>query len=382
MKKKRIFFITATRADFGKLKPLMRAVDVSPDLECAVFVSGMHLLKRYGMTIEEVRKESFTEIYPFMNLFAGEPMEIVLSNTISGLSRVIQENPVDLIVVHGDRGEALAGAIVGALRNVLVAHVEGGELSGTVDELLRHAVTKLSHVHFVANEIAADRLRQLGECPASVHVIGSPDVDVAVSDDLPSLAAVRAHYEIPFESYGIGLFHPVTTELDTLPRHIEAYVGALLESGHSFVIIGPNNDTGCDRIFEELERLQDHPRFRVFPSVRFEAFLTLMKNASFVVGNSSAGVREAPAFGVPSVNVGSRQWGRAKSESIIHVEPVQEDIVAGIARAEAMGPVLPLLDFGDGNSAERFIDVITSEEFWRVPVQKQFVSLSAPLQPT
>lgn len=379
--KRRILFVTGTRADFGKLKSLMHAVEAEPDFECQVFVTGMHMLSRYGMTIEEVRREGFGEVYPFMNLFPGEPMEIVLGNTVAGLSRIIQENPVELIVVHGDRCEALAGAIVGALRNILVAHVEGGEVSGTVDELLRHAVTKLSHVHFVANKAAAERLVQLGERADCIHAIGSPEMDVALSDTLPTLDEVKAHYEIPFESYGIAVFHPVTTELTELPKQIGAFVDALLESSCNYVVVDPNNDAGCERIFEEYRRLAGNPRFRVFPSVRFEAFLTLMKHARFMVGNSSAGIREAPGFGVPSVNVGNRQKGRHANGLIVDVEATRDAILEGIRSTDTITRGKPVLHFGDGRSAEQFVAVLRSEGFWALPTQKQFIDWNPLLQP-
>jgi UDP-N-acetylglucosamine 2-epimerase (hydrolysing) len=141
---RKIVFITGTRADFGKLKPLIRAVEQHGDFEYSIFATGMHLLYRYGMTVEEIHKAGFTNIFAYMNQIHGEPMEMVLANTITGLSRYLHEYEPDLLVVHGDRVEAMAGATVGALRNILVGHVEGGELSGTVDDLIRHSVTKLA----------------------------------------------------------------------------------------------------------------------------------------------------------------------------------------------------------------------------------------------
>jgi len=193
--KKKILFITATRADFGKLKSLIQAVKEANDFEYQIFGTGMHMLAKYGGTIKEIPRSGFDNLFTFMNQVEGESMEVVLANTIIGLSRYLAENDIDLIVVHGDRVEALAGATVGALRNVLVAHIEGGEISGTVDELMRHAISKLSHVHFVANDKAEQRLKQLGEDPDAIHCIGSPDVDVMLSDELPSLEVAKARYE-------------------------------------------------------------------------------------------------------------------------------------------------------------------------------------------
>src|SRR5579872_4676826 len=178
--RKNILFVTGTRADFGKLKALIGRVAAEKEqFDYRIFATGMHMLSRYGSTVEEVAA-NFQNIYPYLNQdpFGGSGMDLALANTIQGLGHYVREFPTDLIVVHGDRIEALAGAIVGALQNTLVAHVEGGEVSGTVDELLRHAISKLSHLHFVANEEASDRLVQMGEQPGAVFAIGSPDIDV------------------------------------------------------------------------------------------------------------------------------------------------------------------------------------------------------------
>ena len=178
--KRKILFLTATRADFGKLKSLMRIVSDAEEFECSIFATGMHMLARYGSTIQEIYKSGFNHVHPYINQdgSVNSQMDLVLANTITGLGLYIRESQPDLLVVHGDRVEALAGAIAGALNNVRVAHIEGGEVSGTVDEVLRHAVTKLSHVHFVANEESAVRLRQMGEALNSIVIMGSPDTDI------------------------------------------------------------------------------------------------------------------------------------------------------------------------------------------------------------
>ena len=155
MKIRKILFLTGTRADFGKLKPLMQIVEASSQFDLHVFVTGMHTLSRYGFTQEEVRKAGFKRIITYNNQVLREPMDLILANTINGLSRYVHETRPDMIIVHGDRVETLAGVIIGAISNILVAHIEGGERSGTIDEVIRHAVSKLSHLHFVANDAAA-----------------------------------------------------------------------------------------------------------------------------------------------------------------------------------------------------------------------------------
>jgi len=374
---RRVVFLTGTRADFGKLKPLMRAVDGCPFLESAIFVTGMHMLSRYGLTIDEVIKAGFTRIHAFMNQFRGEPSEHILANTVTGLSRYVQEYEPDMIVVHGDRIEALAGAIVGALRNVLVAHIEGGELSGTIDETIRHAVSKLAHLHFVANRDAAERLRQLGERPDSIHVIGSPDIDIMLSEELPELESVRSHYGIRAPSYGIVLFHPVTTEANAQDRAAGELIGGLMDSGLEFVVIYPNNDPGSECILRHYATLDTDGHFKLLPSMRFESFLTLLKHAQVIVGNSSAGIREAPVYGVPTVNIGSRQQNRYRYESILDVPDDRLAIRDAIAEACQTSSVRPSRFFGDGHSAPRFLDVLSDATIWETPRQKQFCDLEA-----
>jgi UDP-N-acetylglucosamine 2-epimerase (hydrolysing) len=354
----------------------MRIVSDAEEFECSIFATGMHMLARYGSTIQEIYKSGFIHVHPYINQdgSVNSQMDLVLANTITGLGLHIRESQPDLLVVHGDRVEAIAGAIAGALNNVRVAHIEGGEVSGTVDEVLRHAVTKLSHVHFVANEEAAVRLRQMGEAPNSIVIMGSPDTDIMFSSSLPDLDEVRSHYEIPFEEYGIVLYHPVTTEQGEIRRHAGELVSALLESGRNYVVIHPNNDHGAETILQEMERLRGVSRFRFIPSMRFEYFLVLMKNAAVMVGNSSAGVREAPGYAVPTVNVGSRQNRRFGCDSIVNVEDDREAILGALA-ALPRG-LEPTHHFGKGNCASVFLQALRNQEVWKLPTQKLFNDFS------
>jgi UDP-N-acetylglucosamine 2-epimerase (hydrolysing) len=373
--KKTILFITGTRADFGKLKPLIAQVAAADAFEYRIFATGMHMLSRYGSTVEEIAKSNFENIYPYLNQdpFGSSGMDLALANTIQGLGHYVREFPTDLMVVHGDRIEALAGATVGALHNTLVAHVEGGEVSGTVDELLRHAISKLSHLHFVANEEARNRLVQMGEQPETVFVIGSPDIDVMLSDSLPSLSAVKSHYEIPFEEYCIFMYHPVTTELAGLEERAKEIWQALVASNRNFLVIHPNNDSGSEILLRELAQHTGNSRFRCVPSMRFEMFLTLLKHSEAIVGNSSAGIREAPVYGVPTINIGTRQLNRFEHSSIHNVP----DNCAAISSALRSIPTHfgPSRHFGDGNSARRFMECLQNDALWKTCTQKQFRDL-------
>ncbi|MBU1004085.1 MAG: UDP-N-acetylglucosamine 2-epimerase (hydrolyzing) [Proteobacteria bacterium] len=384
MADKRILFLTGTRADFGKIRTLIDKVKEEAGFEYSIFVTGMHTLSRYGYTVDEVMKHfgssrldrGFRNVHVFMNQVHGESMDIVLGNTIFGLSRYVSEYQPDMIVVHGDRVEALAGAIVGSLRNILVAHIEGGERSGTIDELIRHAISKMAHLHFVAGEEQRDRLIQMGERENSVFVIGSPDMDLMLASNLPTIEVVRTYYEIPFESYAIALLHPVTTRPEGTKGMARAMVDAMLSAEDNFVVIYPNNDQGSDAILEEYERLKVQERFVIYPSLRVTYFLTLLRNSKYLLGNSSAGIRETPAYGVPSVNIGDRQNGRFQCSSIINTRIDAHAILESIGEAKRMNKCEPNFAFGTGDSAEKFIKEIKNLNILAISRQKQFVDIS------
>jgi UDP-N-acetylglucosamine 2-epimerase (hydrolysing) len=373
--RKKILFVTGTRADFGKIKPLIQQIKESNDFHYYIFVTGMHMLSLYGLTVNEIRKAGFDNIYSFINQDSAvtSQMDLVLANTIQGIAYYVREYRPDLIVVHGDRIEAMAGAIVGSLNNILVAHIEGGELSGTIDDLLRHSITKLSHIHFVSNDEARKRLIQMGEMDESIFVIGSPDIDVMLSDQLPDLASVRRKYDIPFKEYIILIYHPVTTEIDELTSQIREVVDAVIESALNYVVIFPNNDFGADIILHEFKRLIGNPNVRIIPSMRFEYFLSLLKNARAIAGNSSAGIREAPVYGVPTVNIGTRQLNRYNYASIFNVNSRKDDILAALRDLPRL--VKPSLHFGKGQSAKLFISALRKDTFWLTPKQKRFVDV-------
>ncbi len=369
---RKVLFVTGTRADFGKLKPLIGAMRDTDGFVPQIFVTGMHMLERFGSTWEEVARSGLGSVLPFVNQAPGDSMDIVLAKTVTGLSNFIRESQPDLLVVHGDRVEALAGAIVGVLNNVRVAHIEGGELSGTVDEVLRHAVSKLSHWHFVSNEESRNRLIQLGESAESVFVIGSPDIDVMDSAALPSLDEALGHYGLGLDYYGILIFHPVTTELESIETHTRVLMDALVKDGREIIVIESNNDWGSEKIRAVFAEYHSVPTFHFYPSMRFEYFLVILRNAEFMIGNSSAGIREAPHYGVPAINLGSRQNNRVRSDLVINSNITAEEIADALNVAAAL-PREPEQNFGDGRSVERFVAVLKDEARWRASIQKQFV---------
>lgn len=372
---RKIIFLTGTRADFGKLKSLIEITTLNEQFEVYIFATGMHLSKLHGYTVDEIQKCGYKNIHTFNNHEKSDTMDEILANTIIGFSNYCKQITPDLIVVHGDRVEAMSGAIVGALNNILVAHIEGGEISGTIDELIRHSVSKMSHIHFVANEIAQKRLIQMGEVEDNIFVIGSPDIDAMLSSKLPSIEQVKERYEISFDNFAISLFHPVTTEIDYMKEYAKNYVDALLSCKNNYVVIYPNNDLGYHFILEEFKRLENLPNIKIFPSVRFEYFIVLLKYATFLIGNSSAGIREAPYYGVPTINIGTRQNNRALGGEIINCSYETKDIIDAITLAKSI--TINKLDlFGDGNSDQLFLNILLNEDFWKIEKQKQFKEIN------
>ncbi len=376
MIKKKIVFLTGTRADFGKIKSLIKITQNSELFDVHIFVTGMHMIEKYGKTIKEIEKSGFENIYPFINHDNIAHMDRNLAKTIEGFSHYVLQVKPDLIVVHGDRIEAMAGAIVGSLNNILVAHVEGGEVSGTIDELIRHSISKLSHIHLTSNTEAKKRLIQMGEDKNNIFNIGSPDLDVMNSKDLPSLDFVKDYYEISFDKYAIVMFHPVTTETYKLKKQAKIFVNSLIQSDISYIVIYPNNDFGSDIILEEYEKILDNRRFKIYPSLRFEYFLVLLKNALFMIGNSSAGVRESPYYKVPTINIGNRQNNRVKSNTIKSIDFIKEDIDIAIKESLKIGRVKKDVDFGDGHSDKKFLEILKKDSFWNISNQKQFKDIS------
>lgn len=374
--KKRLIFLTGTRADFGKLKSLIEIIRNEVDFEVHIFVTGMHMLEEYGYTLREVEKCGYDNIHTFINHTHEATMDLSLAKTIEGFSKIVNQIKPNLIVVHGDRIEAMAGAIVGALNNILVAHIEGGEVSGTIDELIRHSVSKMSHTHFVSNHQAKSRLVQMGEIPESIFVIGSPDVDLMVSENLPDLEKVKNYYNIQFGEYSIAMFHPVTTEHEFMGEYAREFVDALIESDKEYVLIYPNNDLGSAIILSEYKRLENNPNFKIFPSIRFEFFLTLLKNASFMVGNSSAGIREAPYYGIPVVNIGSRQQNRSMHPDICNCGYLKTEILEAIRFSETVTFEKEEL-FGEGNSDKKFLESLQTDLFWAIEKQKKFIDIKS-----
>ena len=372
--KKKILFITCTRADYGKLKSTIINIQKNNNFISGVFVSGMHNMKRYGSTYEEIINDKIHGIYRYSNQTKNMRMDEILMSTMRGFSPfLIRYNP-DLVVVHGDRIEPLACALSSLLNNFLVAHIEGGEVSGTVDEMLRHSISKISHLHLVSNKTARKRLIQMGENKKYIFEVGSPDVDLILSDSLPKLDSARKRYNISFGKFSIVIIHPVTTNLKNLKRESEIFFSALVKTNLNYIVLFPNNDLGSEMILKEIHKLKSNNRFKIFPSIRFEYYLTLLKNSQFIIGNSSSGIMKAPYYGVTTINIVNRQSNRLKTKLIKNISFNEKKIIKMVDQVKNR-KIIKRKFFGDGNSAEKIEKLLLSNKIWNVNKQKSFIDL-------
>ena len=372
--KKKILFVTCTRADYGKLKSLIINIQKNNSFISRVFVSGMHNMKRYGSTYEEIEKDKINGIYRYSNQTKNMRMDEILMSTMRGFSPFLIRYNADLVIVHGDRIEPLACALSSLLNNFLVAHIEGGEVSGTVDEMLRHSISKISHLHLVSNKTARKRLIQMGENKRYIFEVGSPDVDLILNKDLPKIESARKRYNIRFNNFGISIIHPVTTNIKNLKRESEIFFSALVKTNLNYIIIFPNNDLGSEIILKEIHKLKNNNKFKIFPSIRFEYYLTLLKNSKFIIGNSSSGIMGAPYYGVTTINIGTRQSNRLKTKLIKNISFNEKEIIKTINQIKNR-KIIKRKFFGEGNSANKIEKLLLSNKIWNISKQKSFIDL-------
>jgi len=368
--KKKIIFVTSTRADFGKLKSLIKICKKNKNFQVHIVITGMHLIGKFGNTYREVLKVFKKNIIKFKNQSLNDGLELILAKTTSKFSNIVKKIKPDLIVIHGDRVEALSCALVGSLNHILTAHIEGGEVSGTIDDTIRHALTKLSHIHFVGSNTAYKRVLKMGENKDSIFNIGSPDIDIILKKKLPNIVHVKKRYSINFSNYAILLWHPVTSKTYTLKKDTVKLLNFLEKLNRNVIIIYPNNDPGSSYILNVYSKIKNK-KFKILKSLRFESFLTLLKNSEFIIGNSSSAIYEAPMFNIPSINIGDRQHKRLKLSTIKNYQ-IDELNTQGIERFIKNFKKAKRNNFGTGNSDKKFISVIKKKEFWKISNQKIF----------
>jgi UDP-hydrolysing UDP-N-acetyl-D-glucosamine 2-epimerase len=377
--KRKILYITGTRADYGLMRSVLREIDKHPKLELAIVATGMHLMDEFGLTIKEIKKDGFKnyEIDALYEKDSKESMVNFIGKFIQLLTRKVIEIKPDIILILGDRGEMLAGAIVGVYLTIPVAHIHGGEITSTVDEFSRHATTKLAHIHFPATEKSAERIIRMGEDPSNVFVVGAPGLDTILNEKLVEPEVLSEKYTLELsEPILLVVQHPVTTEVNDAPDQIHETLDAILELKYPTVLIYPNADAGGRRMIEVIKVYEKYPFIKAFKSIPHKEYISLMKIASVMVGNSSSGIIEAPSFGLPVVNIGSRQEGRERAENVMDVGYDKEEIKAAIKAALYDVEFKEKLKncknpYGDGKAGVRIADVLSKIKIDKKLLQKR-----------
>lgn len=359
--------VTGSRAEFSYYSPILREMKRRGSLLSGIVATGMHLLDSFGATQGEIIKNGFQIEATVHNTFDGYDrltMTKSLAVLFLQLPEIFLRMKADMVLAAGDRGEQFVAAAVGAHLHLPVAHIQGGELSGNIDGTVRHAITKLAHLHFVSNHDAYERVRKMGEEPSRIYEFGAPQIDELVRGDITPAEELYKKFSLKKgEPTVLLVFHPVTEEFCRIEEYAREVVAAVNALGFQTVAIAPNSDAGSRLIRSVLEQ-ERKPFISIYSNVSRADYAGLMKMASALVGNSSSGILEAPTFALPAVNVGNRERGRMRGTNVINAPYARGEIRAALKKALSPSFVRTLKNcvnpYGDGFSAPRIVDVLES----------------------
>ena len=379
--KRKVAVVTGTRAEYGILCPVLRAVEQHPKLQLLLIATGMHLSHEFGYTVQELEKDGFN-IEAKVDMLLSNDTSAAMSKSVGigiiGLAQTWEQVEPDVIVVLGDRVEPLAAAISGSYMNIPVAHIHGGDTGkGGLDESARHAITKFAHIHFPATRKSAERIIAMGEDRWRVHTVGSPALDTILNEPL-------LPPEVIARSLGLGLSqpvilvvqHPVTTQVEEAPEQMRQTLQAIVEFQYPTVVIYPNSDAGGRRMMDVIKQYEGYPFIKTFKSLPRREYLSLMRVAGVMVGNSSSGIVEAPSLGLPVVNIGIRQEGRERGQNVTDVAHDRAQVLNAIDKALTDKEFLARVKrckspYGDGKTGPRIAEILSKTEDTPRLLQKQ-----------
>ncbi|ALP37267.1 UDP-N-acetyl glucosamine 2-epimerase [Paenibacillus sp. IHB B 3084] len=362
---KKVLVITGTRADYGIYYPLLRAIENEHALGLHLLVTGMHLSPQHGYTLDAIKKDGFRVSAQVDCLLQGSThanMSRSIGIAIMGMTQAIEALEPDFVVVLGDRGEMLAAAIVSSHMNIPLVHLHGGEVSGTIDESVRHAISKLAHIHFVATNGSRERLIRLGEEPWRIHVVGAPRIETMMNTSLPELERTKRKYDLNIDNdYVLFAYHPVTTEeadMIVLGKMLEI----LLAGASEVICVMPNSDAGADAIVEVYNRFAARGGMHFVTSFEQLDYLTMLKNAKVLIGNSSSGIIEAASFHIPVINIGTRQAGRERSLNTIDIMDNETELSSALeyVLSEPFQQIIKAVDnvYSKDNTSSSVVDIL------------------------
>jgi len=378
--KRKICIVVNSRANYGRIKSVMRAVQNHPNLELQLIIGASALLYRFGNVADLIRSDGFEASATVYSIVEGETPTTMAKSTgmaIMELATQFENIKPDIALTVADRFETMATAVAASYMNIPLAHTQGGEVTGNIDESVRHAVTKLSHLHFPATAQAAEYLVRMGEDPETVHYTGCPAIDLVADLDLTLPADIFTRYKgvgadlDPAKPYLVVLQHPVTSEYGSGFDQINQTLKAVERIGMQTAWLWPNVDAGSDDISKGLRMYREEKTpdwLHMYRNFSVEDYARLINGAQCLVGNSSSALREGAYLGVPAVNIGNRQQGREHGENVVHVANDAEAISAAISSQISNGRHSRSELFGDGSAGSKIADILASAE---INIQKR-----------
>lgn len=373
------------RANYSSIKSAMQAIQKHPELELQVVLGGSGLVDKFGNLEKILTADGFNiDEKVYMQVEGDKPNAMVKTAGLGmlGLADVFERLQPDFVIVIGDRYEVMAATVAAAYMNIRVAHTMGGEVTGTIDESIRHAITKFAHVHFPANKEAGERIEKLGERPEDVFVVGCPRIDNVkrILDEDSSMpmdiyktqGGVGPAFDLN-EPFILISQHPVTTEYSEAKSQITATIKAAMKTGLNIIMLWPNADAGSEGISKGIRTYREinpDAKIHVFKNLPISVYVRLMKNTACLVGNSSSGIREGAFIGTPVVNVGTRQNGRERGQNVIDAPDEENAVYEAIKKQLEHGPYVSEPIYGDGHAGEQIAEILSKVE---VPVQKRIV---------
>lgn len=326
-----ILYVTSTRADYGLMRDVLKTLDKDPSLNLHILVCGMHMSASYGNSIEDIRNDGFNivnGIDTLINPGTSSGMAQSIGLTICKLSEVFQNMRPDVILLEGDRGEALAAAIVGSHMNIPIAHVSGGDVTGgMIDESIRHSITKFAHLHFPGTDLSASRILSMGEQPSKVHMVGTPGANVNRESHLTREEISDKLNLNLSEKLLLVIQHPVTNQIAESATQMKNTMEAIRELTMETVIIKPNSDAGSTEMSRIIDEYSGLSFIHIFENLPRDLFIGVLCMTDVIIGNSSCGITEAPGFGVPAINIGTRQEGREKGNNVVDIHSDTQTII-------------------------------------------------------
>jgi len=377
---RKIAIVTGTRAEYGYLKPLMRLIEDDNNLELVPIITGMHLLSDFGDTYQLVGKDFPGSVKVEMKLDGDslKDMANYFALGVKNFADYFNKNKPDILVILGDRSEPLAAAFAAMYLNIPIAHINGGDVSGgAVDESIRHALTKIAHIHLAHTQENADRIQKMGEEKNRIFVVGALTLDTILNRTLPSKEEVFSKYNLnPNKTTFLVVQHPVTTLKDHGYSQMEELFLALEELNEQTIMLYPNCDAGGKKLIDLIKKYENKDYLYVFKNLPHEEYLALMKSSNLMIGNSSSGIIESPSFKIPVINIGKRQMGRNRSGNIIDAEPEKNKIIDSINYALNDKGFLRKVEscknkFGDGKTSEKIVKILKEIKIDDKLIQKQ-----------